>query len=71
MERKDGTPVPDHVLIFSSAFQLRVISTICLIAWNRLQPVAKVLETLYRIFWYKWPVYDLVLVTPSTPYQGC
>ena len=27
-----------------------------------LQPVAKVVETLYTVFWHKWPVHDLVLV---------
>ena len=29
-----------------------------------LQPVAKVVETLYTVFWHKWPVHDLVLVIP-------
>ena len=28
-----------------------------------LQPLAKVLET-YTVFWLKWSVHDLVLVTP-------
>ena len=32
-----------------------------------LQPVAKVVETLYTVFWHKWPVNDLVLVIPP-PY---
>ena len=36
-----------------------------LFPFSRLQPVAKVLETLYLInFWLKWPVHDLVLVIP-------
>ena len=35
-ERKDGAPFPSHALIFSRAFQSRVISTIYLRAWNRL-----------------------------------
>ena len=29
-----------------------------------LQPVAKVVETLYTVFWQKRPVHDLVLVIP-------
>ena len=32
-----------------------------------LQPVAKVVETLYTVFWHKWPVHDLVLVIPPPP----
>ena len=31
-----------------------------------LQPLAKVLET-YTVFWLKWSVHDLVLVTPPPP----
>ena len=31
-----------------------------------LQPLAKVLET-YTVFWLKWSVHDLVLVTPPQP----
>ena len=33
-----------------------------------LQPVAKVLDTLYRtLFWLNWPSYDLVRVIPPLP----
>ena len=40
-----------------------------LLTWNyeKPQPVAKILETMYLILWLKWPVHDLVLVIHPPP----
>ena len=60
----------DCLWVFKDALEQNVGSCCCcLLTWNyeKPQPVAKILETLYLILWLKWPVHDLVLVIHPPP----